>query len=402
MEEDETEITDYDVGSEAIDRFAVALGGKLCLPIILEQVTQLATSSDWKQRHAALMAISQSGEGCAKQLQRQLAEVVRMVVANLVDAHARVRWAAVNTIGQMCTDFGPEMQETYHAQLLPAVCAVMDDASPRVQSHAASALINFCERCQRETLAPYLEPLLAKLLVLLQRNVRHVQEQAVTAVASIADVAADDFAPFYDTFVPGLIAILHSAQGKELRMLRGKAMECVSLIGLAVGRDKFQQHAAAVMEAMIATQAGGSLDADDPQASFMLQASARICECLGDGFVPYLAHVVPPLLRAAQADPEIDVTDADDALVDDDAADDEDADGRESVTVAIPGVGNRRISIRTSTLEDKAAACGMLCTYAQQLRAGFFPYVADVARVLGGLVEFEYMEEVRQGSLAKP
>ncbi|KAG8470763.1 hypothetical protein KFE25_009184 [Diacronema lutheri] len=390
--EDTSEISDYDVGSEALDRFAVALGGKLCLPIILEQVGQLAQSADWKRRHAALMAISQAGEGCSKQLSRQLGAVVAMVVANLADAHARVRWASVNTIGQMCTDFGPQLQETYHSQLLPALCAAMDDGSMRVQGHAASAIINFCEHTTRETLEPYLEALLGKLLLLLQRNVRHVQEQAVTAVASIADVADGSFAPFYDTFVPGLIAILSSAQGKEMHMLRGKAMECVSLIGLAVGREKFEPHAVAVMDAMLSSQVGGQLAPDDPQLSFMLQASARICKCLGDGFVPYLAHVVPPLLKSAQADPGLELTDADEGVENDD---DEEADGRETVTVTIPGVGNKRISIRTSALEEKATACSMLTTYAQELRAGFFPYVREVASVLGELVSFEYMEDVR-------
>ena len=40
----------------------------------------------------------------------------------------------------------------------------------------------------------------------------------------VADVAEDDFAPFYDAFMPGLKAMLQSAQGKDYRMLRGKAM----------------------------------------------------------------------------------------------------------------------------------------------------------------------------------
>ena len=49
----------------------------------------------------------------------------------------------------------------------------------------------------------YLQGLLTKLHGLLLRNVRRVQEQAVTAVASVADVAEEHFAPFYDAFMPG-------------------------------------------------------------------------------------------------------------------------------------------------------------------------------------------------------
>ena len=42
--------------------------------------------------------------------------------------------------------------------------------------------------------------------------------------------------------------------------------------------------------------------------------------------------------------------------------------------------GDRKISIRTSVLEEKATACNMLCCYADELEVGFFPYVEQVNR----------------------
>ena len=68
---------------------------------------------------AALMAISQSGEGCESQMARTLETIVKAIVAKIADAHPRVRWAAINTIGQMSTDFGPELQEKLHECLPP-------------------------------------------------------------------------------------------------------------------------------------------------------------------------------------------------------------------------------------------------------------------------------------------
>lgn len=41
-------------------------------------------------------------------------------------------------------------------------------------------------------------------------------------------------------------------------------------------------------------------------------------------------------------------------------------------------LGGKRISIRTSKLEEKATACNMLCCYADELKEGFFPYVEQV------------------------
>ena len=53
---------------------------------------------------------------------------------------------------------------------------------------------------------PYLDGLLFKLVNLLQQNVKMVTEQALTAVAAIADCVENEFAKYYDTFMPFLLS----------------------------------------------------------------------------------------------------------------------------------------------------------------------------------------------------
>jgi len=61
------------------------------------------------------------------------ATVVEMA-QGLTDQHPKVRWAACQALGQMCTDLGPDLQSSQHARILPGLMAVMDDFSqPRVQ-----------------------------------------------------------------------------------------------------------------------------------------------------------------------------------------------------------------------------------------------------------------------------
>ena len=118
-----------------------------------------------------------------------LGDIIQTVLASFQDPHPRVRWAAINAMGQLETDLGPDLQNQLHAKVLPALVSVMDDtANARVQSHAAAAVINFCEHCERKTLRPYLQGLLTKLHGLLLRDVRRVQEQAVTAEIGRAHV----------------------------------------------------------------------------------------------------------------------------------------------------------------------------------------------------------------------
>lgn len=44
-------------------------------------------------------------------------------------------------------------------------------------------------------------------------------------------------------------------------------------------------------------------------------------------------------------------------------------------------LGDKRIGIKTSVLEEKATACNMLCCYADELKEGFFPWIDQVSMV---------------------
>lgn len=58
----------------------------------------------------------------------------------------RVRYAACNAIGQMCTDFAPTMQKEFHQKIIVALCNVLDDnAHPKVQ---VSGIDRKCHGCR--------------------------------------------------------------------------------------------------------------------------------------------------------------------------------------------------------------------------------------------------------------
>ena len=79
-------------------------------------------------------------------------------------------------------------------------------------------------------------------LQLLQEGKKLVLEQIVTTTATVADTVEQCFVPYYDLFMPSLKYIMANAVSKEHRLLRGKTIECISLIGLAVGQEKVSVH----------------------------------------------------------------------------------------------------------------------------------------------------------------
>ncbi|KAF4453727.1 putative beta karyopherin [Fusarium austroafricanum] len=366
-------------GEQTMDRLANKLGGQTILAPTFNWLPRMVTSMAWRDRHAALMAISAISEGCRDLMIGELSQVLDLVVPALRDPHPRVRWAGCNALGQMSTDFAPKMQTDYYDRVLKAIIPVLDSPEGRVKSHAAAALVNFCEEAEKATLEPYLDDLLSHLFQLLQNEKRYVQEQALSTIATIADAAEAAFSKYYDTLMPLLVNVLQNQSEKEYRLLRAKAMECATLIALAVGKERLGQDAMTLVNLLANIQANIT-DADDPQAQYLMHCWGRMCRVLGSDFLPFLHNVMPPLLELAVAKADIQLLDDDDQV--------EQMQNEEGWEL-VPLKG-KMIGIKTSTMDDKHMAIELLVVYAQVLEASFAPYVAEIMEkiALPGLAFF--------------
>jgi len=370
--DDDNDCENYYLGEEALDRMAITLRWNSLRSACQALMQQFLSSPDWKHRHAALMAISQIGEVIP---QDELDPIVRILLGSFADTHPRVRWAAINGIGQLSSDFGPFVQDTFHDQIVPRLVECLGDtANPRVQAHAASAVINFAEHLNEELLDPYLDRLLLALQTLLQSPNPHVVAHSLPAIASIADVAEEKFAKYYDSFMPYLKHILGAAHHQNNSTLLSKAIECITLVGVSVGKEKFFNDAKDVIGVMLHTQQNSETEAGDPQHSYMLSAWTRMCKCLGPDFLPYLDTVMPSLLETVTLDDVIDV--------EGDSDDDE----------------PEQVIVNTGLLDDKSVAVNMLYVYASELKGGFYPWVERVLESLIPCLTFVYMADIRSTS----
>lgn len=171
------------IAESALDRLACGLGGKTVLPHILKTIPTMLSHADWNQRYAALMAISACGEGCHKQMETMLEDIMRGVITYLRDPHPRVRYAACNAIGQMSTDFAPIFEKKFHEQVIPGLLTLLGDVeNPRVQAHAGAALVNFSEDCPKIILTKYLDDIMNKLESILNDKFKQLVETGTKLV----------------------------------------------------------------------------------------------------------------------------------------------------------------------------------------------------------------------------
>ncbi|CAN6614779.1 importin subunit beta-3 [Trichomonascus vanleenenianus] len=381
----------YSAAKQSLDRLALKLGGKIVLPPLFQWLPTMINSQQWRERHAALMALSNVAEGSRDVMMAELDKILDMVIPLLNDPHARVQWATCNALGQMSTDFADFMQRNYGNRVLPALISKLDNHSTfRVQSHAAAAMVNFSESASKEVLEPYLDDLLGRLVQLLESPKRYVQEQVLTTIAIVADAAESKFSKYYEPLMKMLFNVMRQDAGKELRLLKAKSIECATLIALAVGKEKFAPDCEAMVHLFAQIQASIT-DDDDPCQSYLVHAWGRLCRIIGTDFLPYLSGVMPPLLASAKHRPDI-------KLLDDENQVEElnQQDGWEILPIQ-----GKYVGIHTSLLDEKSNAIDLLSVYASELGADFYPYVKEiVVDVIVPGLNFFYHDGVRYAAAA--
>jgi hypothetical protein len=169
----------------------------------------------------------------------------------------------MQAVGQFCFYQGPYFQNDCHDKLLSVIAALLGDASARVrvssrvscshcdviaavltrrravQAHAALACVNFADHVKEEVMAPYVDALLPRLYELLAKGSRSEKENAITAIASLADAAIAEFERHFDSIMPPLMGIVETQTSTEMRMVRGKSLECLSIVGGSVAPERF-------------------------------------------------------------------------------------------------------------------------------------------------------------------
>lgn len=361
---DEEEEATYDHARQALDRVSLKLGGKYLAPTLFQFLQQMISSSLWRERYAALMALSSAAEGCQDVLMGEIPKILDMVLPLITDPHPRVQYGCCNVLGQISTDFASLIQRTSHDRILPALISRLTPACvDRVQTHAAAALVNFSEHATQSIMEPYLDDLLTNLLKLLQNDKVYVQEQALTTIAFIAEAAEKQFVKYYDALMP---LLLNGLKTDSNGVLQGKCIECATLIAMAVGKDKFSDHSNELINALITIQNSGIQD-DNPIKSYLEHGWSRICRILREDFVPLLPLVLPPIMESAKATQDV-------SLIEEEEA----SNFQQYQEWDVVQIQGKHIAIHTSILDDKVTSMELLQIYCTVLKGSFANYVEEI------------------------
>jgi len=203
-------------GKGCVDRLVSTIGDEIMLPLIGTLVTNtIQNDTDWRYKHAGIMAFSQIGEYV--DTPEKLAMMIPVVVQHCTHPNPKIRYASLHCIGQVADDMAETFQEAYHAEILPVLINCLDDQVPRVASHACAALTNFMEGANKEIVLPHLQVLAQKLVLLIRNGISLVKENAATALASTVEQAKEAFVPYFQETLQLLIGVLSEFHQKEYK-----------------------------------------------------------------------------------------------------------------------------------------------------------------------------------------
>jgi hypothetical protein len=174
-------------------------------------------------------------------------------------------------------------------------------------------------------------------------------------------VIEKDFSQYYGEIMPVLKKIVSTASGEKENRLRGKAFECMSLLGIAVGKEKFAADAQEAVQAMLQISATSS---DDLQREYIKEAAERMCKCFKEDFGPFVKVLLPGILKNLNLQ---------------EGVTSQDTDPDNFISVSSQG---KSVRVHTSKFEELLNSIQLLTTFCSEMEAAFAEFVAPCAQGL--------------------
>lgn len=323
----------FDVGESAFRRCIHALGVTHTYKKISALLTKNFTAGQghlnshpeqaWKRLYAALMMVAGYVETTTNVedphvLALHRHEVLTMLVQYIqFPAHAalssvavaRIRFAAFNALSSYLLYHGSALKEDDVHRMFPLIVsqlAVSVNPAPRVRRAVLIALIHLMENVSNmQILAQYSAMVLSAICQAIQEGHPHpatiVQESSIAALTSfmeltrsghhhqhhgqqsssegVTEAAAALISPalwlqIYQNIAPLLKELLALYQRRNLEMLWGQTLECITLLGEVVGKEVFYTDAQELLVFLQSMQASVTPHSDADIA--MLKATVRV------------------------------------------------------------------------------------------------------------------------------
>ncbi|KAJ8598527.1 hypothetical protein CTAYLR_001323 [Chrysophaeum taylorii] len=282
-----------EMAQTTLDQIALHVPLKWSLEPTLGLAARCLGDPEQATRRAGAAAIGVVAEGFQDALrEKHLGQVLRLLEEAAARSDAATRECLCFAYGQLAEHCQPEIV-AYAASVLPVVFAFLDDSRAAVVGTSCYVLEMFCESMDAGQIMPLLDPLMQRLLALLGHQLLGIREMAAAAVGSAAVAAGEKFGPYLDG-AAGALGPNITLTDERAWELRGRSLEALGHIALAVGPERFQP----IWEPALASATSNLSSFDSTElAEYSYGFFANVAKVMRTRFSPLLPQLVPHLIE---------------------------------------------------------------------------------------------------------
>lgn len=428
---------------ELLEDFLKHAGASKCLSSVFELVQTLLDMNKWQASRGALCMLEVCLVSAPYSFSRHVPVAFETALRlSSPEECVRVQVQAIQLLAELCrvdevkggtSTFGEQTEKLgvknqYGDRIISTLTKAMRCCCAKVVGHACTALSAFCrgsnstenqddeQNALKSLILPHLSDILIAItsgpLSLDMAEHADVFTRAFDAISCLAYVVKESFAEFYQQIMPGLreCAIyglkkdfygnyIEVSRAEEIVLLRGGAIETASVVGQAIGGSNglFNYDANHFMELILSMLTRHESAKDAPTlipVDQLMTASARIASVMKDEYISFLPRILPHLLRILKEAADVTITDGDPNSIGQESEYDDD-NGTKSITVAVPGMGVKKVVINSIRMQEKCQAARAIHEHASGVGLAFGPYSEECIGVFLPLLSYQYSADVR-------
>ncbi|KAI9008307.1 ARM repeat-containing protein [Gaertneriomyces semiglobifer] len=369
------------VALQVLNSLSTNLAPQQVFPDCMQLIVSYMQNPDPNCRSAAMLAFGVMVDGCADHMRSKIKELLPLLYSGLQDPHPIVRHGACMALGSFADELADEISGE-HATLLPIIFNLMHEGDVKLQRSSVNALDAILGGLGDE-IKTYLPVLMEKLVLLLSHGPRDLKVQGIViaCIGSAAHSSGDDFVPY----APKVLECLHpymTTTEAEMLDLRGLAIDSVSAVAEAIGKDLYRAQLEGTMTSVV-----HGLELDNSrlrECSYtFFSTMARVFE---EEFHPYLEVVVRQLLKSCNIEEK-------DPYAFEQENEDEDIDLGTEEDDHYPG-----FSLNNAIAEEKECAVDALGQIFAACPTPFLPYVQESVNAFIGMLT-HFHEGVRKSAV---
>ena len=345
-------------------------------------------ASHWLHQHTGIIALGLVSEGCKDSMMNFLPQFTTTLTNFIYQDNQRIKWAGLTSLALFCTYFGPNVQIANHSIVIPAILSGISAGNyEKVQIQGFKSMINFCNGITTENDLQILriyanEIITAYSNVFTNLNTSSQVLSQLLASLSVVSLAIPNFSDYYSVFLSKLRVILYSNNFCDYE-LKNSAIKCIGCIIQAT----FAAETEAVFYEMIKLKE--TMTESDPCYGNITEVIVKCMGILKEKVLSYCEIIIPELLNTANCTIDFIVLDSDNPS----------ASLLSGISIPLRGLGDKKVAISTTSLENKINACRLINMLIKTIGALYSPYVMNTLAIMCPLINFKMNPDVRKFAL---